>query len=136
MKTFLPSEKRSLSHATWNSNVARPTKCKAKFQPSIWTDNYIQSLNSEYKDEMYAKECRVLREEVWMIFNKIENEIDQLEFVDVLQRLGVAYHFTNEIRNILDNIYNTQSSNLKNNLYATTLKFRLLRQHGYNISTD
>jgi (+)-delta-cadinene synthase len=87
------------------------------------------------QDEMYAKECRVLREEVWMIFNKIENEIDQLEFVDVLQRLGVAYHFTNEIRNILDNIYNTQSSKLKNNLYATTLKFRLLRQHGYNIST-
>jgi hypothetical protein len=53
MKTFLPSEKRSLSHATWNSNVARPTKCKAKFQPSIWTDNYIQSLNSEYKVQLF-----------------------------------------------------------------------------------
>ncbi|CAK8534681.1 unnamed protein product [Lathyrus sativus] len=65
------------------------------------------------------------------------SEVDQLEFIDVLQRLGVDYHFNNEIRNLLDNIYNTQTSKLKkNNLYATALKFRILRQHGYHISTD
>lgn len=87
------------------------------------------------QDEKYAKKLRVLREEVRMMFNKIENEIDQLEFIDVLQRLGVDYHFTNEIKNILDNIYNTQTFKLKKNLHATTLHFRLLRQHGYDIST-
>ncbi|CAL5187100.1 unnamed protein product [Lathyrus oleraceus] len=132
-----------------NFNISGPVKCKATndnsqnipsrssmFQPSIWTDNYIQSLNSEYKDEKYAKKLRVLREEVRMMFNKMENEVDQLEIIDVLQRLGVDYHFNNEIRNMLDNIYNTQTSKLKNNLYATALKFRILRQHGYDISTD
>jgi len=77
----------------------------------------------------------MLKEKVRMMFNKMENEFDQLEFIDVLQRLGVAYQFNNEIRNMLDNIYNSQTSKLKNNLYATSLKFRLLRQHGYNIST-
>ena len=77
----------------------------------------------------------MLKEKVRMMFNKMENEIDQLEFIDVSQRLGVAYQFNDEIRNILDNIYNSQTSKLKNNLYATSLKFRLLRQHGYNIST-
>jgi (-)-alpha-terpineol synthase len=83
----------------------------------------------------HTKEFLMLKEKVRMMFNKMENELDQLEFIDVLQRLGVAYQFNNEIKNILDNIYSSQTSKLKNNLYATSLKFRLLRQHGYNIST-
>jgi len=83
----------------------------------------------------HTNEFLMLKEKVRMMFNKMENEIDQLEFIDVSQRLGVAYQFNDEIRNILDNIYNSQTSKLKNNLYATSLKFRLLRQHGYNIST-
>ncbi|XP_004488754.1 myrcene synthase, chloroplastic-like isoform X2 [Cicer arietinum] len=147
-KQKLILEERYLSRVIWTSNFPRPTRCKAsykvetiprrssKFQPSIWTNDYIQSLSSEYKEEMYREQCKVLSEEVRMMLCKVKNEIDQLEFIDVLQRLGVAYHFNNEIRNILDNIYNTQTSNLKNNLYATSLKFRLLRQHRYNISTD
>jgi len=84
---------------------------------------------------MYTKQCSVLKEKVRMMFNKTENEVDQLEFIDVLQRLGVAYHFNNEIRDILDNIYNKQTSKLKKNLHATALEFRLLRQYGYDIST-
>jgi hypothetical protein len=59
--------------------------------------------------EIYVENRRVLMEEVRMMFWKMENEVDQLEFINVLQRLGVAYHFTNEIRNILDNIYNTRT---------------------------
>lgn len=89
------------------------------------------------QEGMYAEQVRVLREEVRMMLCKVKDEIDQLEFIDVMQRLGVAYHFDNEIRNILDNIYNTQetSSKRRKNLYATSLEFRLLRQHGYDIST-
>ncbi|XP_045799686.1 terpene synthase 10-like [Trifolium pratense] len=153
-KMLLPMEKKSSSIAIWNSNFPRTTQCKAtykdakvhssqtitrrstSFQPSIWTYDYIQSLNSEYKEELYAVNCRMLREEVRMMLCKMENEVDQLEFIDVLQRLGVAYHFTDEIKNILDNIYNTQTSKSKKNLHATALKFRLLRQHGYDISPD
>ncbi|XP_058727505.1 terpene synthase 10-like isoform X2 [Vicia villosa] len=150
---FLPLKKRSSSLAIWNSNFHRTTQCKAtyevandhsqtvprrtfKFQPSIWTYDYIQSLSSEYTKVTYKEQNLMLREKVRMMFKKMESEIDQLEFIDVLQRLGVDYHFKNEIRNMLDNIHNTQTSNLKNNLYGTSLKFRLLRQHGYNISPD
>lgn len=39
----------------------------------------------------HTKEFLMLKEKVRMMFNKMENEIDQLEFIDVLQRLGVAY---------------------------------------------
>ncbi|KAL5066848.1 hypothetical protein RYX36_017735 [Vicia faba] len=65
-KTIFPKN-RSLSLAIWNFNFPIPIQCKAtsevandhhneaiprrpfKFQPSIWTNEYIQSLNSEYK---------------------------------------------------------------------------------------
>ncbi|KAL5100648.1 hypothetical protein RYX36_004975 [Vicia faba] len=151
-KMFVP-ENRSLSLVSWNFINARQVKCKATnevgnddsqniprrssiYQPSIWTNDHIQSLNSEFKDKIYAKKLRVLREEVRMMFNKMENEVDQLEFIDVLQRLGVDYHYTNEIKNILDSIYDTQTSKLNKNLHATALQFRLFRQHGYHISTD
>jgi len=84
---------------------------------------------------MHTKQYSILKEKVRMILNKTENELDQLEFIDVLQRLGVAYHYNNEIRDILDNIYIKQTFKLKKNLHATALEFRLLRQHGYDIST-
>ncbi|WJX73068.1 hypothetical protein P8452_56890 [Trifolium repens] len=153
-KKMLSSSKKMFSSlAIWNPNFPRITHCKASykdaknhsnqtitrrsanFQPSIWTYDYIQSLSSEYKDVTYIEQSLILREEVRMVLNKLENEVDELEFIDVLQRLGVAYHFTNEIRNILDNIYNNaQTSKLKNSLHATAVKFRLLRQYGYDIS--
>ncbi|RYR00111.1 hypothetical protein Ahy_B07g088193 [Arachis hypogaea] len=104
-------------------------------QPSIWKYEYIQSLRSEYKEESYIKKREVLREEVRMMLYKVENHVHQLELIDILQRLGVAYHFKDEIKSILDNIYNMQIFNT-NILYTTALGFRLLRQHGYDISAD
>lgn len=78
----------------------------------------------------------MLKEEVRVILREVVNDVDQLETIDVLQRLGVAYHFNNEIRNILENVHNNMDTlKRKNNLYVTALAFRLLRQHGFNIST-
>lgn len=68
----------------------------------------------------------------------MENRMDQLELIDVLQRLGVASHFRLEIRNILDKVYNNKDRIIKrniNDLHATALEFRLLRQHGYDVSS-
>lgn len=56
----------------------------------------------------------------------------QLELVDTMQRLGVSYHFEEEIKEILSKIYNNYRKK-QESLYAAALQFRLLRQHGYNI---
>jgi hypothetical protein len=45
------------------------------------------------QEEIYVDKCKVLREEVRMMLCKIKNELDQLEFIDILQRLGVALPF-------------------------------------------
>lgn len=70
-----------------------------------------------------------------MMINNVDNPLEQLELVDNLQRLGLAYHFENEINNILNNVHNNSDDKWKiGNLYATSLEFRLLRQHSYNVT--
>ncbi|XP_057459035.1 terpene synthase 10-like [Lotus japonicus] len=149
-KITFPRERKTSSQVMRSAKVSWATQCKASYnvhsqtifrrsanyQPSIWTFDYIQSLNTEYKEEIYTQRVRVLREEVRMLLCKVESELDQLEFTDALQRLGVDYHYDHEIRKFLDDIFKMNTLNEENDLYATTLKFRLLRQHGYNISSD
>lgn len=71
------------------------------------------------------------------MLEKAPDHLTQLEQIDILQRLGLHYHFADQIKNILTNIYSADSSThhslKKNNLYATALEFRLLRQHGFLI---
>lgn len=63
-----------------------------------------------------------------------DDPLIQLQLIDMLQRLGLSYHFADQIQTILKTIHNTTEEAWKildNNLYATALQFRLLRQHGY-----
>lgn len=69
-----------------------------------------------------------------------ENYSEKLDLIDAIQRLGVSYHFENEIETILkqiyDNLYKSDSNkeNDDNDLYSIALCFRLLRQQGYRVS--
>ncbi|XLU27508.1 hypothetical protein S245_063574 [Arachis hypogaea] len=119
-----------------SKNQTTDRQIVSKYEPSIWPHDYIQSLNSEYKEETYLKQHHVLKEEVRKMLFKVENHVDQLDLIDVLQRLGVAYHIKSEIRNILDSIHNIDYSQKKKTLHATALQFRILRDNGYDISTD
>ncbi|KAG5546310.1 hypothetical protein RHGRI_018473 [Rhododendron griersonianum] len=66
----------------------------------------------------------------------------QLDLIDAIQRLGVAYHFETEIDQGLHQIYETyhqsghKNVNNDEDLYITALSFRLLRQQGYPVSCD
>ncbi|KAI7996735.1 hypothetical protein LOK49_LG10G02993 [Camellia lanceoleosa] len=71
-----------------------------------------------------------------MMIEKLK--LEKLELVDSLQRLGVSHHFEAEIKRILESIHididHKMNSCNKGDLYAIALKFRLLRQHRYNVS--
>ena len=72
-----------------------------------------------------------------MMLHKVMDPLEQLELIDTLQRLGLSYHFESETKRILEGLYNNNHGGdlwKKENLYATALKFRLLRQHGYSVS--
>ncbi|KAF2615391.1 hypothetical protein F2Q70_00009029 [Brassica cretica] len=71
-----------------------------------------------------------------MLDHERSTHVDQLELIDDLQKLGVSYHFEQEIDNMLTFTYHKldKSNFMEYDLHADALKFRLLRQHGFNVS--
>ncbi|GAB4836539.1 hypothetical protein Ancab_001451 [Ancistrocladus abbreviatus] len=63
---------------------------------------------------------------------------EQLNLINALQRLGVAYHFEETIEEILQNIYETHCYDLegKADLYHASLVFRIMRQYGFPITCE
>lgn len=78
-----------------------------------------------------------LKDEVKMMIREMGSPLSTLELVDDLQRLGISYYFENEIRNLLEVIYNnyykTHDKWTTIDLNLKALGFRLLRQHGYHV---
>ena len=59
-----------------------------------------------------------------------------LNFIDSVQRLGLAYHFEKETEDAFGHIYDNYHHHIDDkydDLYYVSLRFRPLRQQGYNI---
>ncbi|KAK5786672.1 hypothetical protein PVK06_041312 [Gossypium arboreum] len=58
-----------------------------------------------------------------------------LDIIDAIQRLGVAYHFEKEIEDALHIIYHHHCNHaeIDDDLYTASVRFRLLREHGFNV---
>ncbi|KAK8630035.1 hypothetical protein V6N13_078846 [Hibiscus sabdariffa] len=110
----------------------------ANYHPSIWQYDYIQSLKSNYKEESFNEQATRLVGEVRVMLEKTVEPLEKLELIDTLQRLGLSYHFQKETKRILEGIWSDEGefSWKKDNLYATALEFRLLRQHGYKVTQE
>ncbi|KAK1355753.1 (+)-delta-cadinene synthase [Heracleum sosnowskyi] len=115
------------------SNVRR----SGNYPPSMWDYDFFQSLSSDFKGEICSKHASELKENVRMLLNKEDMEsLHKLELVDTIQRLGVSYHFQDEIKRILEAINNNEKLHCSQDLNSASLKFRLLRQHGFNVSQE
>ncbi|CAL1391957.1 unnamed protein product [Linum trigynum] len=118
---------------------------RVDFHPSVWNDFFARSIAVDHHDSQQTlKEARQLTEEVRELLRgassnddkKITNTIlERLEMIDAVQRLGIAYHFEQEIEAALLQISCTDDDDDDNaDLYAVSLRFRLLRQQGYPIN--
>ncbi|CBI31301.3 hypothetical protein VitviT2T_029118 [Vitis vinifera] len=121
-----------------NSETTRRT---ANYQPSIWGNSFIVSNTPEDEITLAHKEQQLedLKEEVRReLIAAASNPSKQLKFIDAIQRLGVAYHFENEIEQALQSTYDNYHgiADINDDLYDVALRFRLLRQQGFNISCD
>lgn len=85
----------------------------------------------------YAKRIEELKADVRAMLDKavVMDPLHQFELRDALQRLGVSYHFGDEIKKLLNAIYRNNNLQKQESLYAVALEFRLLRQHGYDTAT-
>ena len=64
--------------------------------------------------------------------------VRKLELVDTLQRIGVDYHYKKEIDELLRDVVNNPQHEEgcdDDELYVVSLRFYLLRKHGYNVSS-
>ncbi|XVF15081.1 hypothetical protein REPUB_Repub09cG0118500 [Reevesia pubescens] len=124
--------------ATANASDPKIVRRSANYHPPIWKYDYIQSLKSDYLGESCKERAIRLVGEVRMMLDQVMDPLEKLELLDSLQRLGLSYHFGNEIKRILESIRADRSnvSWKKDNFYATALEFRLLRQNGYKVTQE
>ncbi|TXG47243.1 hypothetical protein EZV62_026537 [Acer yangbiense] len=123
-------------------NMIPDQRQSAHYKPNIWKFDFLQSLNSKYEEEEYYKSrAEKLKEDVKQLFVEAFEVLSKLELIDSLMKVCLSNLFEEEIREALDTIASMKNiENLcgveEDLLYATALYFRLLRQHGYEISPD
>ncbi|KAE8680309.1 putative Terpene synthase 21 [Hibiscus syriacus] len=75
-----------------------------------------------------------------MLMASTADPIENVKFIDALLRLGVSYHFENDIENQLESIFNSLQSVLVAgndlDLNSTSIVFRVFRQYGFKMSCD
>ncbi|KAK7825294.1 (-)-germacrene d synthase, partial [Quercus suber] len=106
-----------------------------------FVDQQIFNLAFGETENNLKQQVQELKEEVMcMLTSPVEKPSQKLNLIDVLQRLGVSYHFENEIENFLQQLHRTlldhDDQENDDDLYTVALQFRLLRQQGYYISCD
>uniref|UniRef100_A0A7N0V934 Terpene synthase N-terminal domain-containing protein n=1 Tax=Kalanchoe fedtschenkoi TaxID=63787 RepID=A0A7N0V934_KALFE len=105
----------------------------------VWDHDYIQnSMKNDYLDVKYKMQAEMLMQQVGNVLRGVSQLTEQLELVDDLQRLGLEYHFENEIKTLLHEIYGkfciTREHRNQTDLHTAALAFRLLRQHGHPVT--
>ncbi|XP_061336436.1 (3S,6E)-nerolidol synthase 1-like [Gastrolobium bilobum] len=112
------------------------TRCNIALKQNIHI-----SENRNSKEALHMRHAKAL-EEVKRVFNKARHNADGgLYIVDSIQRLGIEYHFEEEIKTTLERkyrmlrIHNYQGNNFQE-MSEVSLQFRLLRQQGYYIPAD
>ncbi|XXG69481.1 hypothetical protein AAC387_Pa06g2333 [Persea americana] len=112
----------------------------ANFHPSVWGNHFItpspDDLNPSPQMEQRASE---LKEEVKKMLGNVKSHpLQEINLIDAIQRLGVAYHFEKEVADALLRIYNEDKEGKyeSEGLHTVALRFRLLRQEGYCVSSN
>ncbi|KAK9674013.1 hypothetical protein RND81_12G205200 [Saponaria officinalis] len=124
-----------MSTSTSSNLTCRPI---ANFEPCHWGDHF---LNITLLDQgtILQKEQKVceLKVRVGELVGAVTEPQEQLELIDALERLGVAYHFEKEIDEALETAFKSFDGDCRNaDLNHVSLRFRIFRQHGFYVSSD
>ncbi|TXG47231.1 hypothetical protein EZV62_026525 [Acer yangbiense] len=92
----------------------------------------------ERDDDIHHEHARKLKVFKHILSQVGEDPSEGLAMIDAVQRLGIDYHFQDEIEEILPRQYMiaanySTSTSTNDDLQQVALRFRLLRQEGYNV---
>ncbi|WCJ41992.1 Terpene synthase 5 [Euphorbia peplus] len=112
----------------------------ATYKHTFWGDTFISLAPHDSELESHFKKVEAMKVKVKnMLLYSTKNIIDNVEFINLLCRLGVSYHFEDEINGQLHYIFSILPKLLEDNDYdICTLAnlFRVSRQYGYKMSSD
>ncbi|EOY14243.1 Terpene synthase 21, putative [Theobroma cacao] len=116
-------------------HVLRPV---ANFSKNIWRDQFPSLPSSDSVFDSLTKEIIPLKEKVKeMLKASTADPMENVKFIDTLLRLGVSYHFENDIEMQLERIFNSQENLFHKDDYdlnSTSIAFRVSRLHGFKMS--
>ncbi|TVU42228.1 hypothetical protein EJB05_08621, partial [Eragrostis curvula] len=112
---------------------------RRQYLPSVWGDFFLSHQPCTESELVSMKEkAQDKKEEVRRILLDAAASEDlarKLDLIDTLQRLGVGYHYRKEIDDVLRAVYDEKHGG-SDDLYVTSLRFYLLRKHGYAVPSD
>ncbi|KAL4376002.1 hypothetical protein GQ457_02G037510 [Hibiscus cannabinus] len=120
-------------------NMSKENRHLADFDPDLWRDIFLSSPVETDMDATTQLEYEELKEKVRrMLVKNMDKASQKVHEIDAIQRLGVAYHFQKEIEDALQIIYHHHCNHVKvdDDLCATAVRFRVLREHGYHVHCD
>ncbi|WCJ35027.1 Terpene synthase 5 [Euphorbia peplus] len=108
------------------------------FPPSVWGSAFASLPSQDSQFEEYTKEVEILKVKVnHMLMQSGLSLTTNIEFINLLCRLGVSYHFEREIDEQLNFMFKAFPSLYEEEDYdlcTLALLFRIFRQHGYKMS--
>nr|GMC70530.1 isoprene synthase, chloroplastic-like [Ipomoea batatas] len=144
------SKPKTLLLTRYGVNLARQVRCQtsnhkitrrsANYQPSSWNyDDLVNIITTNDLELGIEEEVRKkLEGEVRNVLDEGKLEVVALlELIDDIRRLGLGYKFKQSSSRALAKLRMSQGQEATNmNLHSCSLYFRLLREHGFDISPD
>nr|QGX02123.1 sesquiterpene synthase 6 [Tripterygium wilfordii] len=102
---------------------------RANFAPNMWGDHFNTITSSTFSEyESYTREVNVLKEEVKdMLMAATRNPVQNIHLIDLLSRLGLAYHYETEIELQLHHIFYGEDNIFRDHDYDLDTMARLFR---------
>ncbi|KAK9041756.1 hypothetical protein V6N11_016846 [Hibiscus sabdariffa] len=126
-----------------DGNLSKEYRHLANYVPGVWGDTFLAPPPDLDMDDITRLEYEELKEQVRRrLVTSIDKPSKKLVLIDTVQRLGVAYHFEKEIEEALQIIYHRYCSHTQidddddDGLYTTSIRFRLLREHGFDVDCE
>ncbi|KAL6839720.1 hypothetical protein ACP4OV_030408 [Aristida adscensionis] len=113
---------------------ARPPRRSVNYQPNSWDYDALLSLKGGHQDLVCLSGFTKLKSSIkaLLIGKEMGTTSSKLRFIDALQRLGISYHFEEEISDILSTVsMEGDKDQNTEDVASTALKFRLLRENGF-----